>query len=83
MTAKPPRYQFERVPGDPGLEALQDRLGPLFEQFSTDHSSTQDSIGGIDTTTYKPGDPSKWASPPPKTLSEALDRIAASLGAPP
>lgn len=30
---------------------------------------------------YEPADPSSWASPPPTTQDEALDRLAAQLAA--
>jgi hypothetical protein len=34
-----------------------------------------------DATAFTAGDATKWADPPPTTIAEALDRIAAVLGA--
>jgi hypothetical protein len=36
--------------------------------------------GLIDRSNYVPSDPTKWASPQPITLSEAIDRMAAVIG---
>lgn len=35
-----------------------------------------------DATAYTPDDPTKWATTPPETIAEALDRIAAVVGTP-
>lgn len=52
----------------------------------------QDQIGGIQrafdgldaySIAYTPADTSDWASPPPTTVGEALDRLAAAASSPP
>lgn len=83
MAARASRYQLERVPGPPELEALQDRLAPVFERLSQDADDGASASEGAATaggTVYTPADPSAWGGATSLTLDEVLDRIAASLG---
>lgn len=79
MPPRTNRYGFERVAGSPELEALQDRLGPLLEQLSTDRGDVENAAtaGG---TTYEAADDAAWSGDPPTTIQDALDRIAAAIG---
>lgn len=73
--AAQPRYQIERVPGSPDVEALQDRIMPVLERLSLDREEAAPAAtaGG---TSYAPARTADWAGTAPTTLAEAQDRIA-------
>lgn len=83
MPPRQSRYQVERVPGPPELEALQDRLAPVLERLSQDADEGASAAEGAATaggTAYTPADPAAWGDDPPSTVGDALDRIRAELG---
>lgn len=53
-------------------------LGPL---LATDLIVTRIPKGAAPSATYVPGTPGDWAAPPPGTVTQALDRLAAALAA--
>jgi hypothetical protein len=54
----------------PGLGQLQAEI----ERTTTKLAGRLDSAGD-----YTPGDPDKWADPPPTSITDALDRLAKAI----